>query len=91
MLCEIDEILEGKDQSEEIFKIDEYILSMIDVLTFNGFGDDKQHDKDFESMCAYMQKETTRNVKELTVMEFYSLLSNLQKSRPQQNHITRHG
>ena len=91
MLCEIDEILEGKDQGEEIFKIDEYILSMIDVLTFNGFGDDKQHDKDFESMCAYMQKETTRNVKELTVMEFYSLLSNLQKSRPQQNHITRHG
>ena len=55
---------------------------MIEVHEFNGFGDDKQHDKDFEVMCAYMQKETTRNVKKLTVMEFHSLMLNMYKRKP---------
>jgi hypothetical protein len=76
LLLEVDEILEKKDHGEEISKIDKYILDMTHVSNFNDFGDDKQHDKDFESLCAYMQKETTQNVKYLTVMEFYSLLVN---------------
>lgn len=50
---------------------------MADIANFNGFGDDKQHDKDFEQLCAYMQKETMRNVKDMTVFEFYSLMSNV--------------
>ena len=76
---EIDEILEEKDHSDQITIIDKYILGMIEVPDFTGFGDDKQHDKDFESLCAYLQKETPRNVKYLTVMEFHSLLSNVYK------------
>lgn len=54
---------------------------MIYVPNFNDFGDDKQHDKDFESLCAYLQKETTQNVKNLTTMEFHSLMVNVYKSR----------
>ena len=77
LLYEIDEILDKKDHGEEINKIDRYIAEIKHVYSFTGFGDDKQHDKDFESLCAYMQKETTRNVKNLTVMEFYSLLTNM--------------
>lgn len=76
LLLKIDEILEGTDNSNQINVIEKYILGMIEVPNFNGFGDDKQHDKDFESLCAYMQKETTRNVKRLTVMEFHSLMLN---------------
>ncbi len=78
---EIDEILEEKDHSDQITIIDKYILGMIEVPDFTGFGDDKQHDKDFESLCAYMQKETTRNIKRLTVMEFYSLLINIKNRK----------
>lgn len=50
---------------------------MTDIANFNNFGDDKQHDKDFEQLCAYLQKETMRNVKDMTVFEFYSLMSNV--------------
>ncbi len=82
LLLVIDEILDGVDNSTQIGTIERYILGMIEVPDFNGFGDDKQHDKDFESMCAYMQKETSRNVKRLTVMEFHSLMSNLFKNKP---------
>lgn len=82
LLLIIDEIIDGVDNTKQIETIEKYILGMIEVPNFNGFGDDKQHDKNFELMCAYMQKETTRNVKRLTVMEFHSLMLNLYKSRP---------
>ena len=62
---------------------------MKEVHNFKGFGDDKQHDKDFESMCAYMQKETTRNVKRLTVIEFHSLMLNMYNSRPKLGQVKR--
>lgn len=82
LLLRADEIIEEIDNSKEIESIERYILGMVEVPNFEGFGDDKQHDKDFESLCAYMQKETTRNVKRLTVMEFHSLMLNLYNSRP---------
>lgn len=82
LLLVCDEILEGADNSRQIETIESYILGMIEVPDFNGFGDDKQHDKDFESMCAYMQKETTQNVKNITVIEFHSLMLNIYKRRP---------
>ena len=50
---------------------------MTEILNFDGFGDDKQHSKDFEQLCAYLQKESMRNVKEMTVFEFYSLMTNV--------------
>lgn len=50
---------------------------MIEILNFNGFGDDKQHDKDFEKLCAHLQKESRGNVKTMTVFEFYSLMTNV--------------
>ena len=81
LILSVDEIIYGNDNQDHIDQIDKYILGMINVLNFNGFGDDKQHDKDFESLCAYMQKETTRNVKYLTVLEFYSLLTNINKKK----------
>lgn len=81
LLLSIDEIVAETDNSNQIDVIEKYILSMIRVPDFNGFGDDKQHDKDFESLCAYMQKETTRNVKRLTVMEFHSLLINIKNQK----------
>jgi len=77
-----DEVIYGKDNQEHIDQIDKYILGMINVSNFNGFGDDKQHDKDFEGLCAHLQKQTPRNVKEFTTMEFHSLMLSIYKSRP---------
>ena len=82
LIC--DEIIEGADNSAQIDAIDNYVLSMMEVPNFNDFGADKQHDKDFEMVCAILGKETQRNVKKLTVMEFYSLMLNIYKSRPKQ-------
>ncbi|MGR3177513.1 MAG: hypothetical protein ACUZ8E_05615 [Candidatus Anammoxibacter sp.] len=77
LLLEIEEVLEKKNNKELINNIESHILGMTDIANFNDFGDDKQHDKDFEQLCAYLQKETMRNVKDMTVFEFYSLMSNV--------------
>ena len=77
LLLEIDEVLDGKDNGNLITNIERHLLGMAVIADFNGFGDDKQHDKDFEQLCAYLQKETMRNVKDMTVFEFYSLMSNV--------------
>ncbi len=77
MLLEIEEVLDKKDNGELINNIERHVLGMTDIANFNGFGDDKQHDKDFEQLCAYLQKESMRNVKDMTVFEFYSLMTNV--------------
>jgi len=77
LLLEIGEVLENQDNEKLIENIDRHLLGMAIIFNFNGFGDDKQHDKDFESLCAHLQKETMRNVKEMTIMEFYSLMTNM--------------
>ena len=75
LLLEIDEVLEDKNNGELITNIERHLLGMAVIADFNGFGDDKQHDKDFEQLCAYLQKETMRNIKDMTIMEFYSLMA----------------
>ena len=75
LLLEIEEDLQKKNNSGLISNIESHILGMTDILNFNGFGDDKQHDKDFEQVCAYLQKESRRNVKDMTVFGFYSLMT----------------
>ena len=77
LLLEIGEVLEKKDNSELINNIDRHLLGMVNVFSFDGFGDDKQHDKDFEILCAHLQKETMRNVKDMNIIEFYSLMTNV--------------
>lgn len=74
---EIEEVLDKKDNGKLINNIERHILGMTDIASFNDFGDDKQHDKDFEQLCAFLQKETMRNVKDMTVFEFYSLMTNV--------------
>lgn len=76
-MLEIDEILNENDNGELIKNIESHILGMVDIANFNDFGDDKQHDKDFEQLCAHLQKESMRNIKEMTVFEFYSLMRNV--------------
>ena len=75
LLVEIDEVLDGKENGNLITNIERHLLGMEVIPDFNGFGDDKQHDKDFEPLCAYLQKETRRNSKDMTVMDVYSLMA----------------
>ena len=77
ILLEIEEVLQKKNNSKLIKNIENHILGMTEILNLDGFGDDKQHGKDFEQLCAYLQKESMRNVKEMTVFEFYSLMTNV--------------
>lgn len=81
LLLEIEEILDKKNNTDLIKNIENYILGTIDIANFTGFGDDKQHDKDFEQLCSYLQKESMRNVKEMTIFEFYSLMTNVYNSK----------
>ena len=58
LVLEISEVLENEDNEKLIENIDRHLSVMAIIFDFNGFGDDKQHDKDFESLCAHLQKET---------------------------------
>ena len=77
LLLEINEVLESKNNANLIYNIERHLLGMAIIPDFNGFGDDKQHDKDFEILCAHLQKESMRNVKDMTIIEFYSLMTNV--------------
>ena len=77
LLLEINEVLENEDNGKLIETIERHLSGMVIIFDFNGFGDDKQHDKDFEILCAHLQKESMRNVKDMTVIEFYSLMTNV--------------
>jgi len=74
LVLELDEIIENKDNKELIAKIEKHIAHYMDIKNFSDYGDDKKHDKDFEILCNMLQKNTQKNLKTMTVFEFYSLL-----------------
>lgn len=76
----IDSVLEDKDYSEEIKKHERYFVSQIKPKEFMGGASvELKIERDFEKLCIVLEKHTTRNVKKLTVREFYALLSHIKE------------
>jgi hypothetical protein len=67
-------IVEGKDYSDKIEKIDEITRKTIRVKSFQGKDSEElKYDKDFETYCIILSKYTNKHVKELTTKEYFSL------------------
>lgn len=81
---------EGADTTENVEKLREKMILFSAPKRYTGHdGMEVQHDKSFEAMCITITKETGREAKRMSVMEFYSaheyIVKMSKKSRRAQN------
>lgn len=75
---ELDKILEEPINEKREQDIDDYFYSLLKPEVFwghNGFT--VQHNKSFESACAIIAQQTSRNPKEMITIEYYQILEEL--------------
>ena len=80
LILQLQEIAEDTDKASEIAEIDKFLFSLHKPKSF--IGKDSQeikYDKQFESACMIISQKTGLNAKNMTVLEFYNTLTNLQK------------
>ena len=64
---------DGADTTEDVEKLREKMILFSAPKRYTGHdGLEVQHDKNFETMCITITKETGREAKRMSVMEFYS-------------------
>ena len=80
IILQLQEIVEDKSKASEIAEIDNFLFSLHKPKNFNGKDSQEiKYDKQFESACMIISQKTGMNAKNMTVLEFYNTLSNLQK------------
>lgn len=80
ILLQLEGIIDECDKSSEIAEIESYLFGLHKPKIFIGKESEEiKYDKQFESACLIISQKTGMNAKSLTVLEFYSALSNLQK------------
>lgn len=73
-------IAEDKDNSEQIAEIDSYLFGLYKPKSF--FGKDSveiTYDKQFETSCVLISKETGIDAKKMTVLQYYNSLELIKK------------
>lgn len=73
-------IIEDKDNSLEIADIDDFLFKLYKPKSFNGSASvEVKYDKQFETSCMLISQKTGMNAKNMSVLEFYNTLSNIEK------------
>lgn len=73
-------IIEDKDNSDAINEIDEFLFSLYKPKAFTGKDSiEIKYDKQFESACMLISQEAGMKAKDMTVLEFYTTIGNLNK------------
>jgi len=76
------EIIDDVDRSEEIQRHERYFVSLLKPKDFTGQQSvELKVERDFERLSIILEKHTTREVKKLTVKEFYALISHLKEKK----------
>lgn len=71
---------EQEQYAEKVAEIDNYLFGLYKPENFNGTESaEVKYDKQFEASCMLISQKANMNAKKMTVLEFYSTLSNLQK------------
>ena len=86
-MLQVDEILNGSDNSEALSEIAKEISAHFSPKDFENDKAIVEFDKQFENMCLILSKEFQGGVKGYTVMEFYSAYNLL---REQQKEMKKH-
>lgn len=73
-------IANDTDTSKEVADIDSYLFSLHTPKSFAGANSvEIKYDKQFETTCLLISQKTNMTAKTMTVLEFYSALSNIEK------------
>jgi len=76
-------VIDDIPRDEEIKKIEKYFVSQIKPKDFTTSANvELKLERDFEKLCIVLEKHTNRDVKRLTVKEFYALLSYIKEQKP---------
>lgn len=79
-------ITEGADNAEKVEKMREQLVTFTKPKVFAGAeGVEIRHDKDFETMCLMISKETGTDAKTMTVLAYYNAYEYLVKRQKRQN------
>ena len=87
-VARLQNIIDGEDaeRNAEIERLTEQMILFAKPKTFNGSESvEIKQDKDFESLCLTIQKETTADVKRMNTMEFYQAYEYVLKMLKTQN------
>lgn len=80
LILQLQEIAEDTEKASEIAEIDKFLFNLHRPKNFIGKeSEEVKYDKQFESACMIISQKTGMNAKNMTVLEFYNTLSNLQK------------
>ncbi len=76
-------LLEGeekKEASDKLFKAEHALLSLFKPKNFVGAKSyEVEHEKNFQVLCHSLNSHTNENVKNMTILETYSLMEMLKK------------
>ena len=79
-LLQLQELIESKDNAEQIAELDKFLFSLHKPKNFAGKDSEEiKYDKQFESACMIISQKTGMAAKKMTVLEFYNTLVNIQK------------
>lgn len=79
-LLQLKELIDNNDYAKNIAEIDKFLFSLHRPKSFIGKDSDEiRYDKQFESACMMISQKTGLNAKQMTVLEFYNTLVNIQK------------
>lgn len=79
ILLQLDEVINDIDNTEQIDKIDEFLFSLRKPKNFLGKESEEiKYDKQFESACMIISQKAGMAAKQMTVLEFYNVLINIQ-------------
>jgi len=76
----LSEIIEDRNYKNEIAHIEKHLLSFITPKKFEAEKSvEIKVERDYEALCAMLSEHTNRDVKRITVKEFYALLVYVKK------------
>lgn len=74
-------VIDDIPRDDEIKRIEQYFVNQIKPKEFTGPGSlELKIERDYEKLCIVLEKHTTRDVKRMTVKEFYALLSYIKEN-----------
>lgn len=77
-IIELSKIVEEDFDEKREKEVDEYFYSLLKPQVFWGHdGFTVQHNKSFESACAIIAQQTSRNPKEMITIEYFQILEEL--------------
>ena len=70
----------GNDNEKQISALEEWFVSQMRPKKLHGPGNfESSYDKEFEESCFLLSSHTNKDVKTLTVVEFYIIILSLKK------------